>query len=68
MGDDWTAAWRHSPRLREYILIGEAETGCCGHNWKTFGNAAFRDGDDDDGAPTPLHERDGLSSILKEDR
>ena len=63
MGDDWTAAWRHSPRLREYILIGEAETGCCGHNWKTFGNAAFRDGDDDDGDPTPLHERDGFEKV-----
>ena len=25
------------------MLIGEADDGCCGHNWLTFGNPAFRD-------------------------
>jgi hypothetical protein len=67
-GQDWTAAFRRpiadvddgrdrdgTARLvEEYILIGEADDGTCGHNWLTWGNPDFRDrvskpDDDDDG-------------------
>ena len=33
--------------VEEYILIGEADDGSCGHNWLTWGNPDFRDDDDD---------------------
>ena len=33
--------------VEEYILIGEADDGSCGHNWRTWGNPDFRDDDDD---------------------
>ncbi len=36
--------------VEEYILIGEADDGSCGHNWRTWGNPNFRDDDDDDRA------------------
>mmetsp|Transcript_48533 Transcript_48533/g.97643 ORF Transcript_48533/g.97643 Transcript_48533/m.97643 type:complete len:412 (-) Transcript_48533:232-1467(-) len=41
MGQDWTEAIRATPSVQEYILIGEADGGCCGHNWKTWGNSNF---------------------------
>lgn len=40
MGLDWTALFRDCG-VEEYILIGEADDGSCGHNWKTWGNPAF---------------------------
>jgi hypothetical protein len=42
MGEDWTAMFRDAG-VDEYILIGESDDGSCGHNWWTWGNAAFRD-------------------------
>eukprot|EP00937_MAST-01D_sp_MAST-1D-sp2_P006767 g6767.t1 len=41
MGQDWSAAFRACDSVREYVLVGEADFGCCGHNWLTFGDAAF---------------------------
>ena len=38
MDEDWSADIRSCPSVREYILIGEADDGCCGHNWWTWGN------------------------------
>jgi hypothetical protein len=32
--------------VEEYILVGEADDGTCGHNWRTWGNPDFRDDDD----------------------
>lgn len=34
---DWTAQFRDA-RVDEYILIGEADDGSCGHGWETWGN------------------------------
>ena len=40
-GDDWTAAFRSTPSVQEYILIGEVDDGCCGHPWLTWGVSPF---------------------------
>jgi hypothetical protein len=40
MGADWTALFREHG-VDEYILIGEADDGTCGHNWETWGNPDF---------------------------
>jgi hypothetical protein len=37
---DWTALFRESG-VDEYILIGEADDGSCGHTWETWGNPEF---------------------------
>jgi len=38
MGLDFTHAFRKHPKVKEYILIGEAdEFGCCGHAFLTWG-------------------------------
>jgi hypothetical protein len=42
MGQDWSAMFR-AAGADEYILIGEADDGTCGHNWDTWGNVDFRD-------------------------
>jgi hypothetical protein len=41
MGQDWSAAIRSTPSVLEYVLIGEADDGSCGDNWKTWGNHSF---------------------------
>lgn len=70
MGQDWTALFRQA-NVDEYILIGEAEDGSCGHNWETWGNPDFydsqpppqqqnvKDDDGDDDATIPPYTRDG---------
>ena len=35
---------RATSSVREYVLVGESDDGCCGHNWLTWGNPAFRPG------------------------
>jgi hypothetical protein len=35
-------AFRHTPTVREYLLLGEADDGSVGHLWRTWGNPAFR--------------------------
>lgn len=37
MGEDWTGLFR-AYRVDEYILIGEADDGQCGHDYLTWGN------------------------------
>jgi len=56
--------------VEEYILIGEADNGTCGHNWYTWGNREFIEYDDDDidddesnNQPQPLYERDGYKRV-----
>ena len=46
MGVDWTAAVRASASFQEYLLIGEADDGICGHRRLTWG---LEDDDDDAG-------------------
>jgi hypothetical protein len=58
-GVDWTESFRRSTKLVEYILIGEAWDGCCGHNWRTWGNSSFADGDGSQ-KTQPLYDRDGF--------
>jgi len=36
---DWTADIRSMPSVEEYILIGEANGGCCGDPWRTWGTS-----------------------------
>ena len=40
MGEDWSVFFRQH-EVDEYILIGEADDGSCGHNWDTWGNPSF---------------------------
>ena len=56
MGQDWTQLFRDA-QVDEYILMGEADDGSCGHNWKTWGNLAEYWGDDP--KPLPPFQRDG---------
>ena len=45
-----THAHAHARALaRRLSLFSEADDGCCGHNWLTFGNPAFRDDADGGG-------------------
>jgi hypothetical protein len=37
LGEDWTKDFRDAESIKEYILIGEADQGCCGHPWETWG-------------------------------
>jgi hypothetical protein len=45
LGVDWTAAFRATPSVRSYLLLGETDDGCCGRPWSTWGYMC--DGDDD---------------------
>jgi len=56
MATDFTADFRKADSLREYLVIGEAWDGCCGDNWRTWGNPAFAEGD----SSAPPYERDGF--------
>ena len=58
MGEDWTRLFRDTG-VEEYILIGESDDGSCGHNWLTWGNAAFRDDHGDNESAVPPYQRDG---------
>ena len=39
-GVDWSKAFRRAG-ISDYLLIGEADDGCTGHNWFTWGNKAY---------------------------
>jgi hypothetical protein len=42
MSSDWSRDFRNCvDTVQEYILIGEADNGACGHNWETWGNPFF---------------------------
>lgn len=43
--EDWTKDFRDSKSVEEYILIGEANGGCCGDKWKTWGCQSYFDND-----------------------
>ena len=44
MDQDWTKDFRSmcDGCVQEYILVGEADVGNCGHNYYTWGNAAYK--------------------------
>lgn len=51
--EDWTEEFRRDDKtmIKEYILIGEADDGCCGHNWFTWGNQKYSSSGGDAVAP-----------------
>ena len=70
-GTDWSASFRRAG-VANYIICGEADDGCTGHNWLTWGNPEFREQETDvsisisgqhekqNKSPlTPLYKRDG---------
>lgn len=65
-GIDWTTEFR-AAGVDEYVLIGETDDGCCGHNWKTWGNKDFMDIDEianlTSENPIPLYKVDGFERI-----
>ncbi|MBM4401765.1 MAG: hypothetical protein FJ044_00775 [Candidatus Cloacimonetes bacterium] len=66
MKQDWTAEFRATQSVQEYLLIGEKDMGCCGDEWLTWG----RDWLPGLEGKTPPYEADGferydLSEISK---
>ena len=65
MGVDWSASFREYG-VHEYVLLGEAYDGACGHNWATWGNPDFQDDEatPDDQRPVARapYEIDGFST------
>lgn len=59
-GKDFTADFRSTPSLKEYILIGEPDTGCCGDRWKTWGH---KYPDEQTSNDTPPYEIDGFDKV-----
>jgi hypothetical protein len=45
-GSDFTAEFRAAESVEEYILIGEADYGCCGRSWETWGENSFSEGEE----------------------
>ena len=66
MGEDWTADFRACDSVQEYLLIGEADCGCCGDNWCTFGNPGYAPATEV-AAGVPPYERDGFSKHYLDD-
>lgn len=61
---DWTADFRKTTSVKEYILIGETDEGCCGDHFETWGGAFW--GKPEPDAPYLLdgfsrHDMDDLS-------
>lgn len=50
---DFTTAFRKQESVQEYILIGPAYTGTCGHLWDTWGGHSAEQA-------TPQYEKDGF--------
>ena len=72
MGRDLSAAFRQCAAVEEYVLLGEADDGACGHNWHTWGNPDFRPGgaaggEGGEGTPTPPYVADGFRRIELDD-
>ena len=65
LGEDWTNVMRRCNSVEEYLLIGEADGGCCGDAWKTWG---VREDDNyskknKKRSNMPLYERDGFLKL-----
>eukprot|EP00980_Cylindrotheca_fusiformis_P002508 scaffold586_cov68-Cylindrotheca_fusiformis.AAC.17 len=54
---DWTALFRQAG-VDEYIMIGEADDGSCGHLWETWGNPMFAPSEGSS-SESPPFETDG---------
>ena len=68
-GADWTGAVRAAPRVRAYVLVGEADGGGCGRAWETWGVGEGGEGgsgsDSESGGggapPLPPYAADGFA-------
>lgn len=62
---DWTADFRIAESIDEYILIGETDGGCCGDEWKTWGQKWTFDEEEKNGVKNqlPLYRQDGFERI-----
>lgn len=69
MGRDLSAAFRQCASVDEYVLLGEADDGACGHNWHTWGNPDFHSGEGGEGdePPTPPYMADGFRRVELDD-
>jgi hypothetical protein len=65
---DFTADFRQEENVDEYILIGEADSGCCGDEWYTWGFMTYDENSEelhkDELAP---YEKDGFEKTYHED-
>ncbi|CAK9031855.1 Uncharacterized protein SCF082_LOCUS19803, partial [Durusdinium trenchii] len=59
LGTDWTQDFRNAPSVKEYILIGEVDDGCCGHPWLTWGQHVHQTND-----PMFAKNRDRQDAVL----
>jgi len=59
-GEDSSKDIRKVDSVQEYILIGEAENGCCGDDWETWGNQIFDE-------EIPPYEVDGFQKEKLDD-
>lgn len=53
---DWTANFRSTPSVKEYILIGESYLEVCGDPWLTWGQKDS----DEESAEVPPYQKDGF--------
>jgi hypothetical protein len=68
LGQDWTREVRATASVAEYLLIGEADAGSCGHAWLTWGHsfeaiAATERSDAAQPAQTPPYAADGFERV-----
>lgn len=59
--DDWTPAFRQAESVKEYLLIGETDGGCCASD-ATWGNRPW-DAEDDGEGFIPEYERDNFERV-----
>lgn len=66
---DCTSNFRAAESVDEYILIGEADYGCCGDTWKTWGqrNALSNEEQKRYANQPPPYEADGFAKVYQKD-
>jgi hypothetical protein len=67
--EDYTADFRAAESVDEYILIGETDGGCCGDEWKTWGQKWTFDEEEEkqrENQPAP-YEADGFEKVYQND-
>lgn len=66
---DWTADFRAAESVDEYILIGEADGGCCGDEWLTWGQKWTFDEEERERRENqlPPYEQDGFEKVYQDD-
>jgi len=57
---DFSQDIRSTDSVKEYILIGEDDHGCCGKKWETWGLPEYDDEDDKTDKKIPPYAKDGF--------